>query len=51
MKDDPKEYGKPPEEMIVGRRRYISYESAARWRKQREAAARKAASKKTTVKK
>ena len=34
-----KEKGLTPVEMIVGRRRMISFESAERWRRQREAAA------------
>lgn len=31
--------GLAPEEMVIGRRRIISFEAAERWRKQREAAA------------
>jgi hypothetical protein len=31
--------GLGPDEMIIGRRRFISYEAAARWRETREAAA------------
>jgi hypothetical protein len=34
-----KQQGLTPDEMVVGRRRLISFEAAARWRRQREAAA------------
>jgi hypothetical protein len=38
-----KKNGLGPDEMAAGRRRIISYEAAARWRKAREAAAAEAA--------
>ena len=38
-----KKAGQGPDEMAAGRRRIISFEAAARWRKAREAAAAEAA--------
>jgi hypothetical protein len=38
-----KKNGQGPDEMVAGRRRIISFEAAARWRKAREAAAAEAA--------
>jgi hypothetical protein len=38
-----KRQGLTPVEMVVGRRRLISYEAAERWRRAREAAAQNAA--------
>jgi hypothetical protein len=42
--------GLGPAEMEIGRRKAISIESAAKWRKQREAAARKSQENKETKK-
>jgi hypothetical protein len=38
-----KKLGLTPDEMVVGRLRFISNEAGARWRQQREAAAKQAA--------
>jgi hypothetical protein len=39
----PKNQGLGPREMAVGSRRYVSFEAAAQWRREREAAAAAAA--------